>query len=207
MCLIPFPYHMCHFLFSLFEQALLFFSEGSVVCDGFHGPKRPGDIRLAEGCCKGEVLPEAVWPGGSSSRQDPEPEPGGAEEQQEEGRAETDWFPWGEVWDNRSQPSRESSPVRESETGWSKARGTRGHSKNKTVSFRSRRKCILLVRQFTVLSLKVNNRQHQRKVLVEIPSKICCKVWGRSYTTPTCLPQLISIITEECRQWVDFRQD
>lgn len=75
-----------------------------------------------------EVLPEAVWPGGSSSRQDPEP--GGAEEQaEEEGRAETDWFAWGEVWDNRSQPSRESSPVKESETGWSKARMRRRQSK------------------------------------------------------------------------------
>lgn len=53
-------------------------------------------MKPAEGCCKGEVLPEAVWPGGSSSRQDPEPEPGGAEEQveeEEEGRPETDWLP------------------------------------------------------------------------------------------------------------------
>lgn len=77
----------------------------------------------------GEVLPEAVWPGGSSSRQDPEPEPGGAEEQ-EEGRAETDWFPWGAVCDNRSQPSKESSPVRESELEWSKARKKKKRKKN-----------------------------------------------------------------------------
>lgn len=40
-----------------------------------------------------EVLPDAAWPGCSSSRQDPELEPGGAAEQEEEGRAETDWLP------------------------------------------------------------------------------------------------------------------
>lgn len=92
----------------------------------------------------GVVLPEAVWPGGSSSRQDPEPEPGGAEEQEEEGRAETDWFPWGAVCDNRSQPSKESSPVRESELEWSKARKKKG--------YRADENTFLLVK--TVLSLK-----------------------------------------------------
>lgn len=118
---------VCLCTFFLFGPAVLLLG---MVCNCFTC-QYTEQIRLAEGCCKEEVLPEAVWPGGSSSRQDPEQEPGGTEEQE---RAETDWFPWGEVWDNRSQLSRDSSPARESETGWSNARGTRGHSKNKIVS-------------------------------------------------------------------------
>lgn len=105
----------CESSYCLFEQALPLW-KCSVVWDGFMGQDPWQTLSLTEGVLqRGEFLPEAVWPGGSSSRQDAEPEPGGAEEQ-EEGRAETDWFPWGEVRDNRSQPSRESSPVRESET-------------------------------------------------------------------------------------------
>lgn len=107
---------MCKFLLSVWTGPPIVEMLHGLRC--FHRPRPLADIESNwGGAARGEFLPEAVWPGGSSSRQDPEPEPGGAEEQ-EEGRAETDWFPWGEVRDNRSQPSRESSPVRESETAW-----------------------------------------------------------------------------------------